>query len=235
MSAHLGLILHVQQGNNSPYGWFAGGSGGNGVSSTWWVSKAGAIEMYVTPDLTAYAQGAGNPTYNSVETEGFDTEPLTPAQISGVAQIYDWGMTVYGWPAQLANAPGNRGLGTHAMGGVPWGNHPGCPGALRTPQRQAILDEATQAPITQEEVMLVAFTPSGKAGYFCVTSDGAVFAYGDAVYKGGVNNAGPGGTSALPSGDVCTGLSVCAADGYLISTAQKNLYAFGSAPFIGKP
>ena len=83
--------------------------------------------------------------------------------------------------------------------------------------------------------MLVGCTPSGK-GYICVTaSDGAVFAYGDAQYRGGVNNAGPGGKTALPPGDVCTGLAMCGADGYLISTAENNLYAFGSAPFLGKP
>ena len=76
--------------------------------------------------------------------------------------------------------------------------------------------------------------PSGK-GYYCLRSDGSVFAYGDAKYSGGVNNAGPGGTSALPAGDSCTSLSICASGGYWVATAQDNLYAFGGAPFLGKP
>jgi hypothetical protein len=238
MSAHLGLVLHVQQGNNSPYGWFAGGSGGNGVSSTWWVGKAGQIEQYVDSALTAYAQGAGNPTYNSVETEGFDYEALTPAQISGVAQIYAWGMRTYAWPAELADAPGNQGLGTHGMGGAAWGNHPGCPGAIRASQRQLILDEVAPAPIsTQEEYCMIAGTPSGK-GYYVAEAGGQVFAFGDAKYVGGINWANwpqEPAQSALVPGDTCNGIAVCATGGYWLSTVGKRVYGFGGAPQLGNP
>jgi hypothetical protein len=234
MSSHLGLILHVQQGNGGLQGWFSNPS--SQVSSTWWVSKTGAIQQYVDTDLTAWAQGNGNATYNSVETEGFDTEPLTQAQIQGVAQIYAWGMGAYGWPDVITNVPGIPGLGTHAMGGAPWSNHPGCPGALRTPQRQAILNAITQPPKGAE--MQVAATPSGK-GYVCVTADGAVFAYGDAIYDGGPNTSktatGWNGPPDLPSGDTCTDVAYCALGGYWISTAQENLYAYGNAAFLGKP
>lgn len=142
MSAHLGLILHVQEGNNSPIGWF-NNPAAPVASSTWWVSKTGAVQQFVDTSNAAYAQGAGNATYNSVESEGFATEPLTVAQIDALATIYAWGMANYGWPLALANAPGQGGLGTHGMGGAAWGNHPGCPGTIRANQRQDILNAIT--------------------------------------------------------------------------------------------
>jgi hypothetical protein len=82
--------------------------------------------------------------------------------------------------------------------------------------------------------MLVAYTSTGN-GYWLVKADGSVYAYGDAVYKNGVNNAGPGGTSALVSGDYPTSIAGHGNDGYLISTQKNNLYAFGSAKYLGKP
>ena len=82
--------------------------------------------------------------------------------------------------------------------------------------------------------MLVAFTSTGN-GYWLVKSDGSVYSYGDAQYKKGINNSGPNGTSALVPGDYPTGIAGHGTDGYLISTAKGNLYAFGSAPFLGHP
>jgi hypothetical protein len=82
--------------------------------------------------------------------------------------------------------------------------------------------------------MLVAMTSTGK-GYWCCKPDGSVYAYGDAQYRGGLNNAGPGGSSALVAGDTITGFSASGTDGYIITTAKDNLYAFGSAPYLGHP
>lgn len=141
MSAHLGLILHVQEGNGSPAGWFDNPTAQ--ASSTWWVAKNGQIEQYVDADLTAWAQAAGNDTYNSVETEGFVGEALTAAQIHALADLYMWGRAVYGWPRWLAEQPGQSGLGWHGMGGTAWGGHTGCPGDVRRAQRTVVLAEVT--------------------------------------------------------------------------------------------
>jgi hypothetical protein len=46
-----------------------------------------------------------------------------------------------GMPYALANAPGVKGFGTHAMGGQSWGGHP-CPGPIRTLQRSTMLAKA---------------------------------------------------------------------------------------------
>jgi hypothetical protein len=227
MSAHLGLVLHVQEGNGGLQGWF--NNPASGASSTWWVSKAGVLEQYVDADATAWAQGAGNATYNSVETEGFVAEPLTGAQESMLAELYAWGAVTYGWPNALAEAPGQRGLGWHGMGGSAWGGHTGCPGDLRKNRRDEILAAAfggpSQAPDTEEGNML-ASTPSGK-GYVSVTRDGAVYCFGDATYLGNAMKD-------LPKGRAIVGVACASPDGYWLLSDGGDLYAFG-APYYGKP
>jgi hypothetical protein len=140
MTSHLGLVLHVQAGNGSPWGWFNNPK--SQASSTWWVSKTGRVEQYVDANVIAWAQAAGNTMYNSVETEGFPSEPLTPQQVSALAELYAWGVRTYRWNLALANTPGTHGFGYHAMGGVAWGGHPLCPGTLRIAQREPILNAA---------------------------------------------------------------------------------------------
>lgn len=140
-SPELGLVLHVQAGNNSPFGWFNNTT--SQASSTWWVAKSGILEQYVDPDKHhAWAQAAGNRSYHSVETEGYPTEALTEQQVNTLAVLYAWGYLTRGWPLQLANAVGDRGLAWHGMGATAWGGHPACPGDLRKAQRQRILDLA---------------------------------------------------------------------------------------------
>jgi peptidoglycan hydrolase-like protein with peptidoglycan-binding domain len=164
MSAHLGLVLHVQQGNNSLAGWFNNPSAD--ASSTFWVAKSGTLEQYVDADVTAWAQGSGNSTYNSVETEGYDTEPLTSAQEATLASLYQWGAQAYGWPNALAETPGVAGFGWHGMGGSSWGGHTGCPGDLRNPRRAPILAVAFGGSPAPTPPATTPTPPSGAAPAF---------------------------------------------------------------------
>lgn len=154
-----GLILHVATGpaDASLYGWFTNPSAQ--ASSHWWVGASGGREQYLDPDEdVSWAQAGGNNQYHSVETGGNPEQALTDAQIDGVAAIYRWGHEHFGWPYQLAEAPGEKGLGWHGMGGAAWGGHYDCPGVLRKAQRQEILDraqgittQATTVAATEEE------------------------------------------------------------------------------------
>jgi hypothetical protein len=147
---HRGLVLHVQDGNNSPYGWF--NNPASQSSSDFWVGKDGTIEQYVDTGVDyAWAQAAGNPYYASVETEGHPDEPLTPAQVEGVAKIYAWGHQVFAWPLVVVDSTSAHGLTWHGVGGTTWGGHTGCPGDLRKAQRGAIIARATS--ITEEDDM----------------------------------------------------------------------------------
>ncbi|MFI0233169.1 N-acetylmuramoyl-L-alanine amidase [Streptomyces sp. NPDC017086] len=138
-----GLVLHVQDGNNSPWGWFNNPAAQS--SSDFWVGKDGSIEQYVNTGTDyAWAQAAGNPYYASAETEGHPDEPLTEAQIEGVAQIYAWGHGEFGWPFVVVDSTTKHGLTYHGVGTSAWGGHTGCPGDLRKAQRPAIIARAKQ-------------------------------------------------------------------------------------------
>lgn len=143
MTEDLGLILHVTTNHSDPYGFFR--SPDNQASSTFWCRAAdGHLEQYVEVGIKAWAQAAGNATYNSVETDGTPAEPLTAAQIEALAHLYAWGHVHRGWKLQLAEKPGEAGFGWHGMGGSAWGGHYGCPGDIRKAQRQDILDRAKE-------------------------------------------------------------------------------------------
>lgn len=147
----IGLVLHVQAGNGSPYGWFNTSS--SQVSSNLWAGKAGQREQYVPSDVRAWAQSAGNQTYDSIETEGQPSEALTAAQIESVAQAYADGVRAYGWSLRVTDTVGQSGLILHSDGGVAWGNHPSCPGSIRAGQRTQIINRAKAILNPSEDVV----------------------------------------------------------------------------------
>ncbi|WP_079063242.1 N-acetylmuramoyl-L-alanine amidase [Streptacidiphilus griseoplanus] len=137
-----GLVLHVQDDTGSPYGWFNTPS--SRASSDFWVRLDGRIEQYCETGVDyAWAQGAGNPYYASVETEGHPDTPLTPEQVEAVAHIYAWGHSQFGWPLAVVNSATAHGFTYHGVGAAAWGNHTGCPGDVRKAQRTAILARAS--------------------------------------------------------------------------------------------
>ncbi|WP_405021472.1 N-acetylmuramoyl-L-alanine amidase [Kitasatospora sp. NBC_00070] len=138
-----GLVLHVQADDTSPFGWF--NQSGSQASSDFWVSRTGVIEQYVeTGSDRAWAQGAGNSAYASVETEGTPDQPLTEQQVEGVARIYAWGAELWGWPLRVVDSTTERGLTFHGAGGRAWGGHPDCPGEIRKAQRGRIIARAAE-------------------------------------------------------------------------------------------
>lgn len=141
MRSHTGVVLHVNQSDGNLYSWVAGD---HDMSCHFEVYKSGAVEQYLDTDLTAWCQMAGNADYLSIETEGYDTEALTDAQVHTIASILHWANEVHGIALQLAEQPGQRGFGWHGMGGAAWGGHPDCPGVLRRNQRAQIIQLATE-------------------------------------------------------------------------------------------
>lgn len=232
MSQQLGLVLHVQEGNNSLYGWFNNPT--SQVSATWWISKTGMVEQYVDSGIVAWAQAAGNSTYCSVETEGFDTEALTTQQINELASLYLWGNQVYGWPFVNSEVPGNKGFAWHGMGGVPWGNHPGCPGDLRKNARQMILNIASGGTVTPGPVpnpidplvdpaVGMCVCPTG--GYWIVTKLGGIYSFGCTFY--GSAKGAPQVTAIVEMVSTPTG------KGYYLCDASGGIFTFGDAVFQG--
>jgi hypothetical protein len=135
----LGWILHVVVGDGSPFGTFEGAVSPDRRFSTGWVAKDGHVEEFTELTMRSWAQASGNPLYWSFETEGFPNEPLTDAQILSLAKIHN----VLGAADAVIDKVGDRGVGTHVMGGAEWGGH-SCPGPIRAGQRADIIAKARE-------------------------------------------------------------------------------------------
>ena len=138
----LGYIPHVPVSNGSLFNFFNRLVSPNRKFSTAWVAKGGHSEQYQSLDMKPWAQAAGNGQYHAFEVEGYPNEPYTAAQIDTLARWHNF----LGTPDTLANAPGQRGIGTHYMGGAAWGGHT-CPDPVagagpRSRQRPQIIARA---------------------------------------------------------------------------------------------
>lgn len=112
----------------------------------------------------------------------------------------------------------------------PTGSSPtDCPGIDsidRWPEIVAATMPSVPLPVTPEAgAMEIVSTPSGL-GYYIVDSTGAVFAYGDAVYHGGMN------TQKLNAPIV--GMTLCPG-GYWLLAKDGGVFSFGAAKFYGAP
>ena len=155
MGTVLGWILHVVVGLGDPWLTFENAVAPDRRFSHLWFARDGHVEQYQRLSEDSWAQVAGNGSYWSAETEGMPTEPLTDAQLDALAAWHVWSGTV----DQLAQAPGQRGIGTHQMGGAAWGGH-ACPGAIRAGQRPEILRRAVL--LRQGGAVPVDLTPAAE-------------------------------------------------------------------------
>jgi len=133
----LGWVEHVVVGNGDPHDLFEHAPPGNRRFSHLWFAKSGVVKQYQRLSHDSWAQVAGNDSYWSCETEGDPSEPLTEQQLDALARWHVWSGTA----DAIATAPGQRGIGTHQMGGAAWGGH-ACPGPIRAGQRAEILRRA---------------------------------------------------------------------------------------------
>lgn len=228
LTANLGLILHHAVANGSLFSFFNSPSAQ--VSAHFWVSKTGVIEQYVPANIVAWHAKQLNGTYLGVETEGCAVppyaEPLTPQAKDALARIYAEGARRFGWPFALANSDGQRGFGFHRMA-----VNTACPCDVRVNARSEILAIAkggTPPPTIRKGLNMIAATPTGK-GYFTTTADGAVYAFGDAKFKGGANTLSPKINGTI------IGIACSAVDGYWLMASDGGIFAFGSAGYYGRP
>lgn len=239
-SAYNGLVLHHAVSNASELQSLFGRPG-FGASAHFYVRQDGQIQQMVDTGVVAWAQGnsTGNATMTSVETQGCATppyaDPMSSAMMDGLARLYAEGHARHGWPLQLADTQGARGFSYHRL----W-NATACPCDVRVNARAEILRRAggvtpSPPPLEEDGGTMIASTPGGKGYWTTTRNDGAVYAFGDAQFHGGVNTAGPGGKSALPAGRTIVGIAGDGNSGYWILSSGGDVYAFGSARFMGKP
>ena len=198
MQEYLGMVEHVTEGQGSPYPWFSNPAAQ--AFSHFWIGVEGQLEQYQNTAYESWAQEAGNRTYLSCETEGYSTGYLTGPQVQTFGRLLAWSWNEHEMPKLVVtDTVGQEGLILHSDGGVPWGDHLGCPGPLRASQRTEILSIATALvwgtpkpqPISKGADMAAGDPISG--GAWCCDTTGAVFTdtVGDpsgAPWLGGLNN-----------------------------------------------
>jgi len=133
----IGYIPHVQVGNGGLWAMFNNAVSPDRKFSNAWIKKDGTSEQYAETNRKPWAQADGNANYRAYECEGYPNEPYTAAQINTLATWHNF----TGDPDVLANAPGQRGVGRHNMGGAAYGGH-SCPGPIRQAQRSEIIARA---------------------------------------------------------------------------------------------
>lgn len=161
----LGVILHVNVSENGTPASFWGNGNPGQVCPNFQVFKDGSIDQMLPLNWSPWCQIDGNFNYAAIETAGMPNEPLTAAQLEACARIVRAYRDVLGMELRVADQPGQRGLGTHEMGGAAWGGHV-CPGAIRTAQRREIIALAEGDPMpTVDEIWSHKFSDGETAEF----------------------------------------------------------------------
>src|ERR1700683_1141935 len=137
-----GLVQHTEDGGRA--GTFATFmDAGSSRPAFFSVGEDGTVHQYlpVGRGYVAWAEKAGNPNWYSCECEdkGDTSVPMTPSQLTAVAQILEACSARDGFPLQITDDVNGTGLITHGDGGAAWGDHPDCPRAGRKAQRPQII------------------------------------------------------------------------------------------------
>jgi hypothetical protein len=236
------LIVHTAQGARTfvDLGAYFANPGAE-VSSQVGIDDApGAIGEYVAAGDKSWAAASFNGVAAQAELCAFaewDSEWADhPTMLDNLARWLAEESERYGLPLvklDPASAQGSgRGVCAHADLGADGGGHwdpgPAFPWAsVMAAANQYAGGFTTPAPSKRKGRNMIASTDTG-GGYWTTTSDGAVYAFGDARYAGGVNDPD------VLSGEV-VGIAGKGSDGYWLFASDGGVFAFGSAGFHGRP
>ena len=125
----------------------------------------------------------------------------------------------------------------HADLGAAGGNHWDCgPGFPMGDVLAMAMGGATPAPTKRKGRNMIAETASGN-GYWTATSDGGVYAFGDAQFRGSsfdVDPVTPGAQQVRVTGEI-VGIAGKGNDGYWLLASDGGIFTFGTADFHGRP
>jgi hypothetical protein len=236
------VVLHTAEGARTYRelgNFFASTS--SGVSSHVGIDDtAGTVGEYVPPGYKAWTQGDANPVAVAAELCAFaEWSPAEwdrhSAMLLNAAQWVAEECARFSIPIRALTAAeaqgGAAGVCQHndlgAWGGSHWDCGPGFP--MGDVLAVAAGGAGPSAPATSERKghNMIASTSTGE-GYWTVSSDGAVGAFGDAEYRGG------GFDPDVITGEVI-GIAGRGTDGYWLFASDGGVLAFGSAEFYGRP
>jgi hypothetical protein len=225
------VVLHTAEGarNYHDLGAFFANPA-SGVSSHVGIDDTpGEIGEYVHRDKKAWTQAEANPYSVAAElcafaAWDFDEWHRHPAMLENCAAWVREECDIFGIPIRW---DAGHGVCQHVDLGAAGGNHWDCGLGFPMAEVLAMAGGSAQKPSEVEGENMIAATESGE-GYWTVTRDGAIYAFGDAQFKGQAF-----------SPDVVTGTIVGIAgrsnDGYWLLASDGGVLAFGSAQFYGRP
>ena len=229
----IAVCLHHQAGSGNPASVYAS----RGVSAHFWLPRNAQPVQHVDTGHRAWHGMAHNDYSIGVETEGCGSpphaDPLTERQLNDFAALMKWANQVHGVPLVLSENVRTPGFNYHRCQGGP---STACPCDVRKNARAEILRRAGGLPGTSPDAgapqpakrkgrNMIASTSTGN-GYWTTTSDGAVYAFGDARYA---ENA-----MGKVTGEI-VGIAGKGTDGYWLLASDGGVFAFGSAGFDGRP
>jgi hypothetical protein len=225
------VVLHTAEGARtyqSLGNYFANPSAG--VSSHAGIDDTpGEIGVYVRRGDKAWTQANANPYAVSAELCAFAAWDVNewhrhPVMLENCAEWVREECDAFGIPIRHST---EHGVCQHVDLGAWGGSHWDCGPSFPMAEVLAMAAGAQTPTQAMEGGNMIAATKSGE-GYWTVTRDGAVYAFGDALFKGQAF-----------SPDIVTGEIVGIAgrdnDGYWLLASDGGILAFGSAGFYGRP
>jgi hypothetical protein len=234
------VILHTAQGADTARelgNFFANPS--SGVSSHVGIDDNEVCE-YVLPQYKAWTAAGANPWAIQAELTGWAEWSAAdwaghPGMLSQAAQWVGEECARFSIPLRVLGEgeaeAGAAGVCQHAdLGPATDNNHWDCGPGFPIHDVVAMAQGGVgAAPTKRKGRKMIAGT--GGDGYWTVTSDGAVYAFGNAEHKGGANTPDvtqPGVEIIGIAGDGTTA-------GYWLYGSDGSIFAFGSAQFHGRP
>jgi hypothetical protein len=241
------VVLHTAQGARTYRelgNFFANPA--SGVSSHVGIDDSpGEVGEYVHRDKKAWTQANANPFAVAAELcawAEWDTVEWHrhPSMLENAAawiaeECHAFGIPVRRLSPQQAQdrVPGVcQHVDLGSLGGGHWDCGPGFP------MDEVLAMAGGTAPPQQRRKgkNMIASTQTGQ-GYWTVTSDGAVGAFGDAQYKGGAFDLHEdvAGRQPMAPGTEIVGIAGKGNDGYWLYASDGGIFAFGSALYYGRP
>jgi hypothetical protein len=196
------------------------------------------IGVYVRRADKAWTAANANPYAVQAELCGFaswtpDDWWAHPIMLENTAKWIAEESAAFGIPitrlSPSAAQNGGWGVCQHVDLGSWGGNHWDC--GPNFPMDQVIaLAQGIDTPTPAQRGRKMIAKTDTQNGYWTTTSDGAVYAFGDAIYEGGANTP-----DLTQPGVEIIGIEGHGRDGYWLLASDGSIFAFGSAPFLGRP
>jgi len=231
------IVLHTAQGARTFAelgNYFANPA--SGVSSHVGIDDTpGMVGEYVRPDYKAWTAAGANPVAVQAELCAFaewstDEWLRHPAMLENAGRWVGEEARRFGIPLTVLSAAeaqsGEAGVCQHVDLGSWGGGHWDCGPGFPMSYVMGYAGPPTQeVPAITNGGNMIASTSTG-AGYWTTTRDGAVYAFGDAAYKG--NALGH------VTGEI-VGIAGRSNNGYWLLASDGGVFAFGSAAYEGGP